>query len=171
MMLRVLYLKSFVSPQFARISAIQSRFSLKLQTSAETNGDKYIRLETSRYQWVSYRRRVHTNAYRSGDEYIRQETSTYQCPEVRRRVHTIEDKYIRVLRGQETSRYDRRRVHMSRYKSKELSSFYFVPVPDPTLLDEKAAVRMCDVSGKCNCKKSVKWQDVFSERKFFKRLV
>ena len=50
------------------------RLGLKLQTSEETNGDEYIRLETN------------------GDEYIRvgmvQETSTYECLEVRRRVHT-----------------------------------------------------------------------------------
>ena len=37
--------------------------------------------------------------------------STYECLEVRRRVHTRGDEYIRVLRGQETSTYDRRRVH------------------------------------------------------------
>ena len=47
----------------------------------------------------------------TGDEYIRvgivQETSTYECLEVRRRVHTTGDEYIR----QETSTYDRRRVH------------------------------------------------------------
>ena len=34
------------------------------------------------------------SAYRSGDEYIRQETSTYECLEVRRRVHTTGDEYI-----------------------------------------------------------------------------
>ena len=67
---------------------------LKLQTSAETNGDEYIRLETSTYEWVSYRRRVHSSAKRSGDEYIRQDTSTYECLEVRRRVHTAGDEYI-----------------------------------------------------------------------------
>ena len=32
------------------------------------------------------------------------------------------DKLIRVPRGKATSTYDRRRVHTSRYKSKELSS-------------------------------------------------
>ena len=47
-----------------------------------------------------------------------QETSTYD----RRRVHTTGDEYTRLLRGQETSTYDRRRVHTSGYKSKELSS-------------------------------------------------
>ena len=50
---------------------------LKLQTSAETNGDQHIQLEM-----------VHTNGYRTGDEYIRvprgQEKSTYD----KRRVHT-----------------------------------------------------------------------------------
>ena len=56
-------------------------------------------------------------------------------------------------------------------KRKLMVEFYFVPVPDPTLLDEKAEVRMCEVSGKCNCKKSAKWQDVFSERKIFLHLV
>ena len=39
-----------------------TRLGLKLQTSEETNGDEYIRLETSTYEWVLYRRRVHTNA-------------------------------------------------------------------------------------------------------------
>ena len=58
-----------------------------------TTGDEYIRVgivqETSTYEWVSYRRRVHTSGYRTGDE------------------------YIQVPRGQETSTYDRRRVHTS----------------------------------------------------------
>ena len=43
---------------------------------------------------------------------------------------------------------------------------YFVPVPDPTLLDEKAAVRMYEVSGKCICKKSTRRQDVFQRGSF-----
>ena len=80
---------------------------LKLQTSSETIGDEYIRVgivqETSTYECLEVRRRVHT----TGDEYIRvlrgQETSTYECLEVRRRVHTTGDEYIRVPRGQETS--------------------------------------------------------------------
>ena len=46
---------------------------------------------------------------------IVQETSTYECLEVRRRVHTTGDEYIRVPRGQETSKYEclevRRRIH------------------------------------------------------------
>ena len=53
---------------------------LKLQTSAETNGGEYIRQETSTYECLEVRRRVH----RTGDEYIRQETNTYECLEVRR---------------------------------------------------------------------------------------
>ena len=53
---------------------------------------------------------------------MRQETSTYECLEVRRRIHTTGDKYMRVPGGKETNTYDRRRVHTSRYKSKELSS-------------------------------------------------
>ena len=60
------------------------RSGLKLQMSAETNGDEYIRVG------------------------IVQETSTYECLEVRRRVHTTGDENIRVPRGQETSTYDRR---------------------------------------------------------------
>ena len=44
---------------------------------------------------------------------IVQETSTYECLEVRRRVHTTGDEYIRVPRGQETSTYDRTRIHTS----------------------------------------------------------
>ena len=46
------------------------------------------------------------------------------------------------------------------------SLFYFVPFPDPTLLDEKAAVRMYEVSGKCICKKSTRRQDVFQRGSF-----
>ena len=57
--------------------------------TTDEGGDEYIRLETSTYERVSYRRRVHTSGYRTGDE------------------------YIRVHRGQETSTYDRRRVHKS----------------------------------------------------------
>ena len=67
----------------------QCRSGLKLQTSAETNEDEYVRVG------------------------IVQETSTYECLEVRRRVHTTGDEYIRVSRGQEMSTYDRRRVHTS----------------------------------------------------------
>ena len=59
---------------------------LKLQESAETTGDEYIRLHTT------------------GDEYMRvgivQETTTYECLEARRRLHMSEkrpgDEYIRV---------------------------------------------------------------------------
>ena len=46
-------------------------------------------------------RRVHT----TGDEYIQLETSTYEWVSYRRRVHTTGDKYIRVPRGQEKSTY------------------------------------------------------------------
>ena len=45
-----------------------------------------------------------------------QETSTYECLEVRRRVHTTGHEYIQVPRGQEMSTYDRKRVHTSAYK-------------------------------------------------------
>ena len=55
-------------------------------------------------------RPVHTSGYRTRDEYIRvprgQETSTYD----RRRVHTTGEEYIRAPRDQETSTYDRRRA-------------------------------------------------------------
>ena len=96
------------------------RSGLKLQTSAETNGDEYIRVgivqETSTYECLEVRRRVHT----TGDEYIRaprsQETSIYECLEARRRVNTTGNEYIRVPKGQETSTYDKRRVHTSTYK-------------------------------------------------------
>ena len=37
---------------------------------------------------------------------MRQETSTYECLEVRRRIHTTGDKYIRMPRGKETSTYE-----------------------------------------------------------------
>ena len=77
----------------------------KLQTSTETTGDEYIRLHTTRHEYIrvgimqemstyeclEVRRRVHTSAWRSGDEYIRQETSTYKymsVPKSRRPVHT-----------------------------------------------------------------------------------
>ena len=56
----------------------QTGSGLKLQTSAETNGDEYIRLETSTYECLEVRRRAHT----TGDEYIRQETSTYKYIQV-----------------------------------------------------------------------------------------
>ena len=47
--------------EIKRFQGIQ-RLGLKLQTSEETTGDEYIRLETSTYEWVSCRRRVHTSA-------------------------------------------------------------------------------------------------------------
>ena len=50
--------------------------------SAETTGDEYIRLHTPADEYM-----------RVG---IVQETSTYDCLEVRRRVHTTGDEYIRV---------------------------------------------------------------------------
>ena len=87
LLLHVFWVQSFEIS--ADISTSLGRLGLKLQTSAETTGDEYIRVG------------------------IVQETSTYECLEVRRRVRTTGDEYIRVPRGQETSTYDRRRVHTS----------------------------------------------------------
>ena len=89
----------------------------RVHTSGYRTGDEYIRVprgqETSTNECLEVRRRVHT----TGDEYIevrrRLHTTGDECLEVRRRVHTTGDEYIRVPRGQETSTYDRRRVHMS----------------------------------------------------------
>ena len=57
----------------------------------------------------------------------RQETSTYECLEVRKRVHTTGDEYIRVPRGQETSTYKYIQVDISRYQYPKAGDQY-IPV-------------------------------------------
>ena len=54
-----------------------------------------------------------------------QETSTYECLEVRRRVHTTGNEYIQVPRGQETSIYRYIQVDISTQKQ-ETSTYQWV---------------------------------------------